>query len=377
MALHENISVPASCGSVQDLTNPDFCGTGVLASYTVGVALVFLHQGGFAILGCISNGRKNVKHGDSEPGSVGTSNPTEFHEDYASDTDRWQFRPSIEASSISLFDTAIVLSISWQVAALLSLNSPSSVQTTHDVLLVCVTAYASIAISLGALCTSFNHIRRHKYRLLSAVAAAVLCAAVTGVACQAIIKDDFPKEICLPFFNDYKPKMRKYFVVLSVVFWIISVIMVVMMCLALKSTRLAAIRERVHRSHPRMLRFLKTSRLYIVVAVELLLLVMIVLVSHYYIPEQVLRAQAGGQLAESQWTFGQIVGMLIWLPVLVEFGYVFIFGPKAGLEGRLPVHYFVHSQTIGSFTSHLPLTQTSSAGGRGVRGSISHSYRVL
>jgi hypothetical protein len=192
-----------------------------------------------------------------------------------------------------------------------------------------------------------------------------------------ILKDDFPKEICLPFFNDYKQNMRRYFVVLSVVFWIISLIMVLTMCLSLKSTPLATIRERLNQSHPRALRCLSKSRLYVVVIVELVLLVMIVLVNHFYVPEQVLRAQAGGQLAESQWTFGQIVGMLIWLPVLVEFGYVFIFGPKEGLEGRLPVHYFVSSQAVGPSTFQVPLTRIWSTIGNVSKTGARHSYVVI
>ena len=374
MVLHDQINLPASCGSVQDLTNPDFCGTGVFASYTVGVALVFVHQASFAIMGCISKRRANLETRNSE---LGVSDPADIQQSYASDTERWQLKPSLEASSISLFDTAIVLAISWQVAALLSLNSASSVQTTHDILLVCLTSYAAIAISLGALCTSFDHIRRHKYRLIFSVVATILCAAVTGVAYQAILKDDYPKEICLPFFNDYKQNMRRYFVVLSVVFWIISLIMVLTMCLSLRSTRLTTMRERFNQSHPRTLRCLSKSRLYIVVIVELVLLVMIIFVNHFYVPEQVLRAQAGGQLAESQWTFGQIVGMLIWLPVLVEFGYVFLFGPKEGLEGRLPVHYFVNSQAVGSSTTQMPLTRIGSALGNVSKTGTRHSYVVI
>lgn len=39
-------------------------------------------------------------------------------------------------------------------------------------------------------------------------------------------------------------------------------------------------------------------------------------------------------------------GMLIWLPVLTEFTYVFVFGPKEGMEGRLPVPYTVSSQAV-------------------------------
>lgn len=338
MTGNETINLPASCGSVQDLTNPDFCGIGVLASYTLGVGLLFLHQLAFQISACTSR-RKNTLTQDE----YDDANTQHRH---VSDTKRFQLGASIAASSISLYDTAIVLAISWQIAALLSLNTSSSVQTTHDVLLVCLTAYASIAISLGALCTSFDHIRRHKYRFGFCLFSLILCIAVTGLGQQIMVEDNFPKEICLPFFNDYKPNMRKYFVVLSAVFWITSIIMIV--TLLTPSTRTKDVAT-WNLTGSRLHRYCVASwKFYVVFAAEMLLLVMTVLVNHYFVPEQVLRAQAGGQLAESQWTFGQIVGMLIWAPVLVEFGYVFCFGPKEGLEGRLPVEYIVCSQTSGN-----------------------------
>jgi hypothetical protein len=346
MSTNGQITLPPSCGSIQDLTNPDFCGVGVLGSYTVGVALVFLHQAGFAILGCTSRRRKTLPDDPDDP---------------APETARFQFHPSISASSISLFDTAIVLSISWQIAALLSLNSPSSVQTSHDVLLVCLTTYASLAISFGALCTSFDHVRRHKYRLLFALLATILCAAVTGMGQRAIQRDNFPKETCLPFFTDYKPAIRRYFVVLSVVFWAISLLLLGILYLSLRRTRLSPL--------------LSASRLYIVLLCELTLLTLIVLVNHHFVPEQVLRAQAGGQLAESQWTFGQIVGMLIWVPVLVEFGYIFLFGPKEGLEGRLPVDYYVTTQRSGRAGVGVPLARSGAMVGVGV--GVQNGYRVI
>jgi Na+/melibiose symporter-like transporter len=224
------------------------------------------------------------------------------------------------------------------------------------------------------------HYVRHKYRLIFAVIATILCAAVTGMAQRAIQQDNFPKETCLPFFTDYKQNMRRFFIILSIVFWLISLIMLLMLCLSLRSTTLMTLRSRLQQSHPQLFRCLSTSRLYTVVIVELVLLVMIILVNHYYVPEQVLRAQAGGQLAESQWTFGQIVGMLIWLPVLVEFGYVFLFGPREGLEGRLPLYYFVTTQPQPNASSkaHLPLAQMSPTRGGGVANAgVPYGYRAI
>jgi hypothetical protein len=295
--------LPSLCGNVQDLTNPDFCGVGVLASYTVGVGLVFLHQAAFAILGCTSK-RQNQTHPESQP--IGTGASRVQHN--ASDTRPYQLRPSVTASSISLFETAIVLAISWEVAALLSLNSTSAVQTTHDVLLICVTTYASLAIVLGALCTSFDHIRRHKFRIGYCLLSLFLSAFITGIAQHRMVKDDFPKEVCLPFFNEYKSNMRKYFVVLSAVFWVISSIMVVIMFLPTAASRQVSSETPKTQYHLRLLDFLMRSRLYVVILLELMLLIMTLLVNHFFVPEQVLRAQAGGKLAEGHWSFGQIVG---------------------------------------------------------------------
>lgn len=296
--------LPSLCSSVQDLTNPDFCGVGVLASYTVGVALVFLHQAGFAILGCFSERTNRIHHESQvlDPRNHGhTQHP-------ASDTRPYQFHASINASSVCLFDTAIVLAISWEVAALLSLNSPNLVQTTHDVLLVCLTTYASLAITLGALCTSFDLSRRHKFRIGSCFLSFFLCTFITGIAQHLMVKDDFPKEVCLRFFNDFKPNMRKYFVVLSVVFWVTSIIMVAVLFVPTAASEQVQSGASRTQSHRRFLDFIMRSRLYVVVLVEILLLIIILLVNHYFVPEQVLRAQAGGKLAEGQWSFGQIVG---------------------------------------------------------------------
>jgi hypothetical protein len=55
-------------------------------------------------------------------------------------------------------------------------------------------------------------------------------------------------------------------------------------------------------------------------------------------------------------------GMLIWLPVLTEFTYVFVFGPKEGLEGRLPSPYTVSSQTTEEHGTPLSRADRKSIG---------------
>ncbi|KAK7921555.1 hypothetical protein PG985_009577 [Apiospora marii] len=45
----------------------------------------------------------------------------------------------------------------------------------------------------------------------------------------------------------------------------------------------------------------------------------------------------GSSIAE--WSFGQILALATWVPVLVEFGYTFFFGIQEGLEGNMPTEY--------------------------------------
>ncbi|KAK7977108.1 hypothetical protein PG996_003180 [Apiospora saccharicola] len=47
----------------------------------------------------------------------------------------------------------------------------------------------------------------------------------------------------------------------------------------------------------------------------------------------------GSTIAE--WSFGQILALATWVPVLVEFGYTFGFGIREGLEGNMPTEYEV------------------------------------
>ncbi|KAK1700165.1 hypothetical protein BDP55DRAFT_710788 [Colletotrichum godetiae] len=57
------------------------------------------------------------------------------------------------------------------------------------------------------------------------------------------------------------------------------------------------------------------------------------------------------------WSLGQIVALATWIPVVVEFLYMCIFGMKSGLEGRLPAGYEAVAVTTGLDDSaeHVPL----------------------
>ncbi|KAK3317039.1 hypothetical protein B0H66DRAFT_605302 [Apodospora peruviana] len=41
----------------------------------------------------------------------------------------------------------------------------------------------------------------------------------------------------------------------------------------------------------------------------------------------------------SRWTFGQVLAVGTWIPVMIEWSYIFLYGMKEGLEGRMPDEY--------------------------------------
>ncbi len=161
--------------------------------------------------------------------------------------------------------------------------------------------------------------RRHWYRLSFCLLSLLLCVPVTVLADQSIKRDQFPVEVCLPFFKEYLPMIRKSFVILSVTFWACATLMVGMLVMSPAGHSFGF----NGRKHSTLELRVERSRIYVFLVIKLVLLVLIVLVNHFFVPEQVLRAQAGGKLSEGQWSFGQIVGMLIWLPVTAEFVFVF------------------------------------------------------
>ncbi|KAM7223090.1 hypothetical protein V8F06_001646 [Rhypophila decipiens] len=43
-----------------------------------------------------------------------------------------------------------------------------------------------------------------------------------------------------------------------------------------------------------------------------------------------------------EWTFGQVLAVGTWIPICIEWWYIFLFGMKEGLEGRIPYEYEVN-----------------------------------
>jgi hypothetical protein len=125
-------------------------------------------------------------------------------------------------------------------------------------------------------------------------------------------------ESCLSFFKTYLPATRRWFVIESVLFWIWAALM-----LLLLSMTPASVIGRTN-SMGRLRKLLVSSTAYIFWSVLALQTTLFITIVHVFVPEQVLRAQAGRNLEESHWTFGQSVGMWIWFPVVSEFGFVLV-----------------------------------------------------
>ncbi|KAI0130477.1 hypothetical protein BJ170DRAFT_681924 [Xylariales sp. AK1849] len=47
----------------------------------------------------------------------------------------------------------------------------------------------------------------------------------------------------------------------------------------------------------------------------------------------------GGDTAETEWSFGQVLALATWVPVGIKFAYIASFGMKEGLEGHMPDDY--------------------------------------
>lgn len=65
------------------------------------------------------------------------------------------------------------------------------------------------------------------------------------------------------------------------------------------------------------------------------------LLAFFTILRHKINVTAGHLDSEDEWTFGQILALATWAPVVVEFGYIFIWGIKEGLERHLPSDFIV------------------------------------
>jgi hypothetical protein len=54
-----------------------------------------------------------------------------------------------------------------------------------------------------------------------------------------------------------------------------------------------------------------------------------------------MNSRAGASNKDSEWSFGQILGLACWVPVIVELGYILREGPEKALSGLLVEPYEV------------------------------------
>ncbi|KAI9847249.1 MAG: hypothetical protein M1838_000963 [Thelocarpon superellum] len=280
---------PSSCVKLGGIDIPDISGIGVLASYVFGTALVFFHVGFDAF-----------------------------------------YEASFTASSLILFDTAGFLALSWQIAALFQLSR--GIGLTYNALMICFTAFLSIAITLGALGSAWEHMRRRQYRLTLLLFSVLLSIAVTAFTGKAMLATTYPLDQCVPFFVDHLGAMKSSYIGICVLFWItVSILSYTFLFLhtTMKSSG----------GMTRLGRSVRTTLPYLLLLLHVVQLILYVLVHHHFVPEQQLDQEVHGLLASQDWQFGQLVSVLIWLPVVVEFVIVFMLRARRGLEGRLPNTY--------------------------------------
>ena len=60
---------------------------------------------------------------------------------------------------------------------------------------------------------------------------------------------------------------------------------------------------------------------------------------------EALKDRVGATNKDSQWSFGQILCLASWVPVLVEVIYIYREGPEAALTGQLMVPYEVKERS--------------------------------
>ncbi|ROV87340.1 hypothetical protein VMCG_10696 [Cytospora schulzeri] len=65
------------------------------------------------------------------------------------------------------------------------------------------------------------------------------------------------------------------------------------------------------------------------------------LLAYFTVLRHRINVTAGHLDSEDQWTFGQILALATWAPVVFEFAYIFIWGIKEGLERNLPSGFIV------------------------------------
>merc|ERR1711939_257189 len=153
-----------------------------------------------------------------------------------------------------------------------------------------------------------------------------LCAGVNVLAARRVFGEEIPVESCLKFFQDYREAIRHTFIVHSVLFWASSFVMLFLLLLRPvvdgntrhRDADVDTEHQNTKRNTNKGIRAWGRWWAWTILAIFSLQLVLFILIFHHFVPEQVLRKEAGGQLDEGKMTFGQILTIFMWASVLVD-----------------------------------------------------------
>lgn len=227
-------------------------------------------------------------------------------------------------TSLPLFQTAAILGLSWNVASVYLLAS--SPRTNHSAEATWLTSSSSLSIGFGALHTRWTHKRPEWTWLVVFFVSFPLCAGVNVLAARRVFGEEIPVESCLKFFQDYREAIRHTFIVHSVLFWASSFVMLFLLLLRPvvdgntrhRDADVDTEHQNTKRNTNKGIRAWGRWWAWTILAIFSLQLVLFILIFHHFVPEQVLRKEAGGQLDEGKMTFGQILTIFMWASVLVD-----------------------------------------------------------
>lgn len=207
---------------------------------------------------------------------------------------------AFRASCLIQLDTASFLAVSWQLAALPQLKSNS---TSYETLMVSWSSAVSAVIALGTLMIIWEDMTRRWYQLAVTFLYVILYIPITAVTSKQIIRGNFPLDDCIPYLKSRLPYIRAGFAVNCTFFGGGTLVF------------LAAFIFLYQKGKKKW----RLQRICVVFVYQLGHATIFVMMRHYFVCQNELEKAVGYKLAEMQWSFGQSVALLIWLPVIAEF----------------------------------------------------------
>lgn len=166
--------------------------------------------------------------------------------------------------------------------------------------MITLTAYSSVLLPLAVLHLAWERLRTQPLRLMPLLFSVVLSILVTVLAWNSITKDQFPVESCFTFFKAYRPAIRKYFVVESILFWVCAICL---LSIGVADTpcnqRMAFLEAPCSWAK----RFASGMALGIVIFQT----AFIIIVVHAIVPEQELRKEAGDRIKAGHGHLGRLL----------------------------------------------------------------------